>query len=540
MRRFLTLTAAVSLCLCALNGAAWAEGWTDKLEFSGYLSSDIRYQIEDHRGAKDGEGFGFEMNRNDVNFRLSILPYEKVQAVIDTRLRFYGFNESADIPQMVRRNKIDPWDFYLDEAYLNIKGMIWDKLDLKIGRMAQTWGTADQFNPTDNLNARDFSDPLDYSSKVPNEMVEIDIFPADWVYLKLVWVPLFKPSQLPPSAALAFNIETLDNGEIYFPAPPISKQETKNLISFFTDPVNAKELFGGAQLNLMKPEVRAVMPKTDIQNSQAAAKLGFHLGGVDFSFSYYYGRFTFPVAYTAVADVILPYSDATPHGVTDKGELDPKKVNVKYIAEILYPRMHVAGFDFAYSAPWLFDLGIVGEVAVFMPEQVDFGMRFYVNGQRGDLDPTIRDVLVKNGLKGEYRKINVPRDPFVKATVGLDYTFTSWLYANAMYVRGFFDEFNDAYGLHNYFVAATEFSFLESEFKIRLSTVLNCDDLSAVFYPELTWIVYPSVELKGGVFYYFGDTRPTGDDRYDYAAKSRFGQKAAGRSVAFLKAKVNW
>ncbi|RJO71592.1 MAG: hypothetical protein C4523_04495 [Myxococcales bacterium] len=499
------LATALLANLMAATPAHAGADWTEMFEVSGYVESDIRYIVENNRGATPGDGYKFELNRNDVNLRLGITPDERVRAVVDTRLRFYGFNEAAQLPELVSRDRIDPYSLHLDEAYLWVKGLIWDGIDLKFGRMIQNWGTADQFNPTDNLNARDLSDPLDYSAKVPNQMIELDIYPADWLTLSFVWVPVFKPSQLPASATLGFAVEYGKNGCFArAPTPPLRPEDVETLGEQFM-------LLDPCALNFVDPEVRTVNPPLKIGNSQAAAKAKFLVGDFDFSLSYYYGRFSFPVALDAVAFV-------------DASASQPGEIDVKYIAEIMYPRMHVAGFDFSYSAEWLFDVGFVGEIAVIFPEKVTFGMRAY---QGGTELPNLR-----------FSNVNVRDEPFVKATAGFDYTFSSWLYANFMYVRGFFDEFADMYDVHNYVVGAVELKFLEDEMKIRIGTAFNADDISATLNPTVTWVVYPSVELIAGGLIFFGDIDP--EDPYDYAKKDKFGMKAAGRSVAFLKGKVSW
>jgi hypothetical protein len=107
-----------------------------------------------------------------------------------------------------------------------------------------------------------------------------------------------------------------------------------------------------------------------------------------------------------------------------------------------------------------------------------------------------------------------------------------------LYVRGFFDEFNDAYGLHNYVVAAAELKALRDTLVLRLSGVYDANDSSSVANPQLTWIVTPSVEVIGGAFVFGGSTHPK--DPIDYASRSKFGQKAAGRSFAYLKARLTW
>jgi hypothetical protein len=491
------------LFMVASASVALAQSWTDMTEFSGYLDSDVRFLVEDDRGATAGDGYRFDMNRNDLDLKLTIRPFDQVKAVVDSRLRFYGFNEAATLPELVQREPIDPYSLYLDEAYMAVQGFLFERMDLRFGRMVQTWGSADQFNPTDNLNARDLSDPFNYSAKVPNQMVELSLYPTDWLTLTGVFVPIFKPAQLPPSAVMGFAVE-YDAGGCFAkaPVPPLSTADVADLEELFgaVDPCN---------LNFVDPEVRTLTPDSTIENSQAGFKAAFQAGDLDLSLSYYYGRFAFPVAYTAVA-------------LVDPSTRNPGAFDVKYVAEVMYPRMHVAGADFSYSAPWLFDIGFVGEIAVYFPEEVVFGMRAYQQGS----------------LVTEKSALNVPSDPFIKATAGFDYTILPWWYVNFMYVRGFFDEFNDAYGIRNYGVGATELKFFEDEVVLRLAAVLAMDDLSATLNPQLTWIVLPSAEIALAGLIFLGDTEAS--DPLDYAAKEKFGQKAAGRSTVALRARVTW
>jgi len=500
---------ALLLVLALAPRAARGDDWTDMVGFSGYLESDIRYIVDDFRGAVANDGYKFEMNRNDVDLRLDIQPFDDVKAVIEGRLRLYGFNESASLPELLSRDAIDPYSLYLDEAYIFARGIIWDWLDLKVGRMVQNWGAADQFNPTDNLNSRDLNDPLDYSRKVPNQMIELDIYPTDWLSLNVVWAPAFKPAQLPPSAVLGFAIEYGEDGCFKSaPTPPLKPADNKKVFDLFEESgINL------CRLNFVDPEVRTTNPELTMANSQVAVKANFMTGPLDFSFSYYRGRFGFPVPYTAMARV-------------EMSEEVPGDFDVKYVAEVLYPRMHVAGADFAYSADWLGGLGIVGELGVYFPEEVVFGMRT-IGGKELGLD---EDLALTN--------VVVESKPFIKATAGLDYTFTSWFYFNAMYVHGFFDEFNDAYGLHNYVVGAMDFKMFDDELQVRLAGVLDIDDLSATLNPYIKWIPYPAAEVTLAALIFFGDTQQS--DQYDYSSKSKFGQKAAGRRVVQLKGRLTW
>ncbi len=541
------LTAALALAAMTAAGPARAEGWADRLSLGGSIQSDIRFITDDWRGERPGEGHEFEMNRNDVNLRLRADPFDNVQAVVDTRLRYYGFNRSASLPELIGRSKIDPFDVQLNEAYVAVRGLPWSKMDIKVGRMIQTWGTADMFNPTDNLNSRDFSDPLDYAGKVPNQMLELDFYPTDWMSLQLVWVPVFKPANLPPSAVQGFAMTYNEQGEVTdFPAPPLDAEGRAALMKL-------KGLLGGSgtvapgqnplkDVGFTTPEVRTINPKPSMANSQFGARAKFKAGPVDFSLSYYYGRFGFPVAANAVADVISSDNyPATTKFVTDTESIDTrKKFNVRYVAEIMYPRMQVVGADFAYASENQWVPGFFAEAALILPERVDFGLDVFLNG-----DNKVPGLAMEQALP--YRNVNVPSTPFIKATAGFDWSYRDWFYLNLQYVRGFFDEFNDMYGIHNYFVFATEAKFKQNEVQIRFAGALNCDDQSAVLYPQITWIVAPAVELVGGYMHFLGDT--TQKTKYDadgnplmatYQGKSKFGMKANGRNVAFLRGKVTF
>lgn len=485
-----------------------AADWTDRVELSGYLQSDVRYVVEDYRGAAPGEGYFFQMNRNDIQARVRYDPNENVGFVVDGRFRFYGFNETERLEQLTRRNLFDPYDFQLNEAYLALRDVPMEGMRILVGRKIQSWGTADLFNPTDNLNSRDFSDPLDYKSKVPNQMIEVDMFVGDRLELSAVFVPVFKPALLPPSASLAFMVEKSAEGcFVSSPPPPLSRRQLGTLQAVF-------DQYDPCDLLFQPPDVRQVKPSASLENSQVGVRTAARdvdLGGIgtaDFSLSYYYGRFGFPVALSAVANL-------TP---TEDG-----RTRVEYSAEVYYPRMQVLGADFSLAFASEYLPGINGEMALIFPEEVRFGLMVLSNNR-----PT----------SVRFVHVNVPSTPFVKATFGLDYTFSSWLYVNIQYVRGFIDEFNDAYGIHNYVVPALRANFFSDRLRLALAGVLSADDYSGFVYPEVTWSPFSQVSLTAGAWLFLGPVEPF--DKLSYAGKYKFGQKAAGRNVAYLRARVDF
>jgi hypothetical protein len=495
----------LALALLLAPGAAEAApSWADMFDFSGYEMSDLRFDIDNYRGPTPGQGYTFSMNRNDVDLKLQITPHPNVVAVIEPRLRYYGFvsSQTLAVADLWDASAVDPFTVYLDQAYVAVKGVPIPWIDLKAGRMQQTWGSADVFSPNDNLNSRDFSDPLDYTRKVPNEMLEIDAYPTSWLTLNAVWVPIFQPSMLPPSAPLAFAVQENPQGCLTaFPAPPLTVAQNSQLESLFST-VNP------CSLSFQNPNVTTYLPNNGIQDSQVGLRARIKWGALDLGLNYYYGRFGFPVAYDA--SVLVTPGTGT------------QQTNVAYSAEVIYPRMQVAGFDFSYNAPWLFDIGLVGDVAVIFPEPVEFALGVYEN----------------NSALLQLSNQNVTGQPFVKGTAGAEYTFTTWLYVNAMFIHGFVDEFNDMYGVHNYVAFTPEFKVLHDRLRLRIATILDLDDKSNVLFPQLTWTVLPSVEVMLAAFILGGSPYPS--NPLDYASRSKFGQLAAGRDDAVLRVKVSW
>jgi hypothetical protein len=508
VRRLALLGAAVVLALALLEPAtAHADpGWLDKVELSGYLQTDVRFDIDNSRGPTPGQGYTFSLNRNDFDLKLKFTPYPGVVAVVEPRVRYYGFvsSQTLAVADLWNASAVSPFTMYLDQAYVALKSVPAKWIDVKAGRMQVTWGSVDVFSPNDNINSKDLSDPLDYTRKVPNEMVEIDAYPSSRITLNLVWVPIFQPAWLPPSAPLAYAVQTNAQGCLTgFPPPPLTVAQNQQLEKLFTS-VNP------CSLNFQDPTVTTYLPSNQLTDMQVGFRARAKLGDLDVGLNYYYGRFGFPVAYDATIQI-------TPGA---------SKTTVNYSAEVVYPRMHVIGADFNYSSPELFDLGITGDVAVIVPEPINFGLGIYENGT----------TLFQQSNQ------NVTGQPFVKGAVGVERTFGSWLYLDALFVHGFFDEFADVYGLHNYVSLTPELSTLEGRLKLRVANFLDLTNLqtnpSYVLYPQLTWTVLPSVETMLGAFILGGDTEPK--NPLDYASRSKFGQLAAGRDEAVWRVTVTW
>ncbi|MGE0711459.1 MAG: hypothetical protein AB7N76_15845 [Planctomycetota bacterium] len=125
-------------------------------------------------------------------------------------------------------------------------GLTVEKVELKVGYQIFGWGTGDLYNPTDNLNPIDFSDPFD-SRRIPvfAATVTIDL---DWISLELASIPTFTRSRLP--------------------------LKNRRFDALASSPL---------------PVLNPTDPEVSLQNVQWGARAVAHLGGVDVSLSCFTG-----------------------------------------------------------------------------------------------------------------------------------------------------------------------------------------------------------------------------------------------------------
>ncbi|RME50008.1 MAG: hypothetical protein D6795_10820, partial [Deltaproteobacteria bacterium] len=150
----------------------------------GYLRSDFRASLEDP--------YTFERNDNILNTALHFDGGEKIGARASFEIVYSGFSRVEEINDLALRERVDPFRIESEELYLDLYGWPFSWLDLRIGKQTLVWGTADQFNPTDNLNPDDFEDPLEFGKNIANNMIRADAYFGENT-LTLVVVPVFKP-----------------------------------------------------------------------------------------------------------------------------------------------------------------------------------------------------------------------------------------------------------------------------------------------------------------------------------------------------------
>ena len=343
---------------------------------------------------------------------------------------FYSSKHCRSSP----KNKISPINLDFREAYMDLYGFINENLDIRIGRQRIAWGTGDKLNPTDNLNSDEMEDIWDFGRHIGSDAITATYYMNNYT-LSAVYIPFFLPAVM-PEGKWASVLST------------------------------APELPSGLILGVSEDSI--ILPENNLEESSVAGfKLSSAVFNYDYSFSYVYGRDDFPVLNNIVFSI----------------NADPNIVDIS--SRLIYPRIHIAGFDFAGS---ITDIGFWGEAAVFFPEEIN------AQTDLTDLGMNINE------------SVTMDDEPFIKYVIGLDYTFTNGLYINGQYLHGFVHERgNDA--LEDYFMFGLEKKFVNDKIKIiplnggiEIKNYEDVEDnIGFIYSPELYYYPVENAEILLGI-----------------------------------------
>ncbi len=439
----------------------------------------------------------FSRNENRLEFSFRYSPNDHIQLVGDIEPVFLGVSQARELDDLATRQMLAPFHVESDAAYVAINDLL-PKLDIKVGRQIVVWGTADKFNPTNNINPDDLEDRPLFTEPIANQMVVVDYAPLDdKLWFQGVYVPLFYPALLPPSAAAGLKDP---NSPVPFASASDRAKIEELQRTLDITPSLVPTVVGNVR-----------MPRRRFSDGQSAIKLGTTLGGVDASISYYNGRHD------------IPMPRRVDSSTKDPVEGSPDQAECCFRSDVVlnYPRMQVLGLDFATQLPFLGNMGLWGEGALFFPGSQDLFIEFPISVDVTPNDDVLNPVESLQGAAVEER-------PYIKATTGFDYTFGKHVYVQMQYLRGFIDEFG-ADHVGNYLVGGTELVFFGRHLIFRAFGVVDFptasdDNGSYVIYPELV-LVPP----WGGVTFNMGSFFLIGED------DTKFGQAGAGSSIAFFK-----
>lgn len=426
---------ATSLSALALvmSLAASAEAQDEpELTVSGRVQSDIRFRIG---SSTVGEWYnqlelpdGVARNENLAGLTVEAAMGD-VSGKVDADIVLYGVSRDLDgLGALAQREEVDPYRFDIHSLYMQVRDLLVDGLDLRLGQQLVMWGVGDQFNPTNTINADDLEDPLKFGDQQGNVMLRLDYWINDEWSLSGVLVPVFKPALLPRTAPLGVTrTDRIPLSDDFARHRVIAEQESAAM-----GLVGHPTIVGNTVIEL---------PDTSFENMQAAYRMGGNILGHDVALSYYLGRWDLPVA----------RANHTRHNPTPQCNPDQPTDCIQGLLEtettLHYPRMHVYGFNMTGEVGWLKELSDVFsaigyrlEGGLFVPERTTLRMTqdqlaiafpqpageydYDNDGQPGGPEPTV-----------------IEDTPFLKWVFGLDYTFNEHLYLNVQWVHGFVDEY---------------------------------------------------------------------------------------------------
>ncbi len=441
--RRLARSLAPALLAALALAASGAPARADELKFdlSGKIQSDLRFRIEDKSVGnfydKVDAPVGIERNQNllSIKFKATYGKFSGVAAA-DLYLNAVGNAKVTSFGDLQNFNAVAPFSFEPQQVYIEGKNLFLKGFDLRVGNQIILWGVGDQFNPTNNLNSDDLRDPLLFGKQQPNFMVKADYWITKSLSMSAVLVPLFKPALLPASSALgAADIQRM----------PFVDDGFRRRIEAQFGYAASSQVNYPTIVNSLTP----VLPGPSMDNMQFSYRVAATLGEQDIAFSYYVGRTDFP----------QPFSNHTkevdyPNGRCDPGA--PKNcINGVLATDVLltYPRMHVYGLNlsgefnpFKRISEAIHGVGYRVEAALVVPQRTTLELTqsplMAVLQRGGEYD------YQGTGQPGGNPPAVVESTPFLKWTLGLDYTFGAHVYVNAQWVHGLADEFGAGDWLH--------------------------------------------------------------------------------------------
>jgi hypothetical protein len=415
------------------------------------IQSDLRFRIE-RKGI--GEYYnrlelpeGPERNWNTLGLNLDA-AYGRFKAVAKIDFTLDGISTGIQsVGDLYNIEKVEPYWFNVPALYLDIKNVLVDGLDLRVGQQVVSWGVGDQFNPTNNLNPDDLRDPLLFGKQQGNFMVKADYWISDDWSVSGVMVPVFQPALLPRSAALA--PAALDRLPFLDDVAPGDRAGYNLRHRVAAEQDTARRLLASPTV---VNNARPVLPETNFENIQWAYRLAGTVAEQDVALSYYYGRTDFPV----------PIANHTRYDKTPQCDPKAPKDKTRCIdgllrtdATLAYPKMHAYGLNAAGEIPlsWIKDslkgIGYRIEAAVIVPDRVEM----VLTQDALDLPIPFQQPAGEYDYNGNEpgpgrRPLAVDGTPFLKWVIGLDYTFGEHVYVNAQWVHGIVDEFGAGDFIH--------------------------------------------------------------------------------------------
>ena len=270
---------ALILATLACLGATAAEGGGAREWFSKHGKGKLEYKLFWHTSTRPQDS---RKRRSEARFTLELdVPLgDDLRLFVAPEVRWSTHDFSAGVFDELNRDEMRRPIFHFKEAYVEWSPGPWE---IRAGEQIFAWGTADGFNPTDNLNPRDYLDLVDHE-KIPVLALSTTYHFSEFTSLQFVLIPLFTPSRF----------DGQDSRWSFFPpAPP-------------------------------RLDFERHLPGDSLSHMQWAARLRTSWNGWDFSLSYFDG-----------------YDDI------GRPTLLRDALGVPTVVRFDYDKVRILGFDFA-------------------------------------------------------------------------------------------------------------------------------------------------------------------------------------------------
>lgn len=239
----------VLFSVSALVATPWAD---DKIEFSGehraYFSVPATKSHDDFSG-------NIKVPRLENDLQLSA---DHSLVSLHAGLRVTSRLIQSGNEQTIAFRPLD--------SYLSL-GL--DKIETNLGFQTFSWGSADKFNPEDNLNPRDYTLGPD-AEKLPLFAASVKAYPIDRLSVEAVYAPFDQEDLFP------FNISDYIPDMVFSRSHIQSISITQKGLSVVQDVVSGKR------------DITFNHPAFDLSSSLAGARLKFMGGSLDVGASYLY------------------------------------------------------------------------------------------------------------------------------------------------------------------------------------------------------------------------------------------------------------
>jgi len=338
------------------------------LKISGSLLTDERFLLTDKND--------WAWNENRLTLKLDKKITSRSKFYSEVWLRNIGLPNITSSADLYNKGIVDPVNFELREAYVQVFGFLSKNLDVTVGRQRIVWGTADKLNPTDNLNPYDLEDILDFGRHRGSDAINLNYYFNNNFSLQGVYIPIFQPANMP--------------------------------IGIYANALTPEmELPQGMVLNEFSDTI--LMPRYNLaQSSTAGLKFKGFVKGVDFSLSYVWGYDGLPFA---TRNTFIPV-DAF------------GSININ--SQLTFSRTHILGVDMATS---IGGFGLWAEAAAFMPDKNVIMTNDFSAFYPSSPVPVTMDSLLLDSS-----------EPYVRFVLGGDYNFSDGSYLNFQYMHGFINE----------------------------------------------------------------------------------------------------